>query len=87
MAFLDVVPAEFEALGPAAARVLATEGRICFPIRSSAISGLCYTLEQTLTITFTDGSQYEIPHTSTSTSAANTDPPHGHAGGRPSTIP
>jgi hypothetical protein len=65
MAFLDVVPAvpaEFEALGPAAARVLATEGRICFPIRSSAISELCYTVEQTLTITFADGSLYEIPN-------------------------
>jgi hypothetical protein len=48
--------------GAGDAEELATVGRICFPINSSAISDLCYTVEQTLTITFTDGSQYGIPN-------------------------
>ena len=41
---------------------LAAPRRVCFPINSSAISVLCYDLEQTLTITFTDGASYDIPN-------------------------
>ena len=38
----------------------AAEGRTCWSVNSSAIAQLCYDAIHTLTITFTDGSQYEI---------------------------